>query len=123
MKHLALLLVAVMAGCGGISPAAPSGDPREDHVLAENDRFAAILHVNVRGELTDHVYTVTASDGNGTCPAAGWYNAGVAYYWRPNLLERDLAYGTALAAHEVCHAVSFAHDAKHATCIQSLVGQ
>lgn len=82
----------------------PSGDPREQHVLDETARFASMLGVNVRGVLTDYVYNVRCTDGT-MCPAAGWYADGRAYYWRPNLLKRDADYGTALAAHESCHAL------------------
>jgi len=83
----------------------PSGDPREQHVLDETTRFAGLLGVSVRGVLTDHVYNVRCSDGT-MCPAAGWYADGRAYYWRPNLLKHDADFGTALAAHEVCHATN-----------------
>ncbi len=100
-------ILALLISCGGTTIVAPDGDPREQHVLDETARFAGILHVNIRGALTDHVYEVRCSDGT-MCPAAGWYEGGTAYYWRPNLLERDLAYGTALAAHETCHALH--HD-------------
>ena len=94
----------------------PSGDPREQHVLDETARFAAILGVNVRGVLTDHVYNVRCSDGS-MCPAAGWYADGKAYYWLPAILSHDDAYGTALAAHEVAH--SLFHDESEADACAS----
>lgn len=124
MRRVRLVACALVAlcGCGGITPTAPSGDPREEHVLAETVRFATTLHVRVSGVLTDDIFWTTASDGSGDkVPAAGWYEHGTAYYWRPHLLKQDLAYGTALAAHEVCHAISFQHDAAHANCVRGLL--
>lgn len=116
-------LVAALAlatlSCGSRWTAVGPSDPREEHVLAETARFAAVLGVRIRGVVTEDIYAVKGSDGE-PVPAAGWYESGVAYYWRPELLRRDLDFGTALAAHEVCHAISRRHDDKHAECVRRL---
>ena len=102
------LALALAVGCGSVPTGPDSGDPREAHVVAETARFAAALRVEVRGVVTDEVYMVPASvpsyQGQ-KVPAAGWYKDGVARYYRPVILERSLGYGTALAAHEVAHAL------------------
>ena len=102
---LAVLVLTV--GCD--TPTGPdSGDPREAHVLSETDRFAGMLGVRVKAVVTDEVYSVLASNPKypgEKVPAAGWYNNGLIKYWRPVILERSMDYGTALAAHETCHAL------------------
>lgn len=113
MRALPLLLV--LLAC---APTAPT-DPKEGHVLAETGRFAALLRVDVHAEVTDRVHTVTCMDGT-RCPAAGWYQDGRIEYYRPVILERDMAYGTALAAHEVCHAISIQHDPRHQACVDRM---
>lgn len=118
-------LLVVLAGCQRLWPTvAPSADPREVHVLAETARFAAALKVSVTGRITEHVLLVNASvpryPGE-KVPAAGWYHEGVAYYFRPAILAGDLAYGTALAAHETCHATTRSEVVAN-QCAQRLIG-
>lgn len=121
MRRLAVAAALMAAACGGewTFPTAES-DPREAHVLAETAHFAARLRVHVRGVVTDEVYVVIGTRGE-PVPAAGWYSRGVAYYWRRELLRRDRAWGTALAAHEVCHARFFDHGPAHSACVEELL--
>ena len=125
LRYVALALLMTLPACAARRPHSnapsvpPSSDPREQHVLDETARFAAILGVNVRGVLTDHVYNVRCSDGT-ICPAAGWYADGRVYFWRPAILSHDDAYGTALAAHEVAHSL-FHDDAEADTCANNLL--
>lgn len=110
MRRLAVVLAGVLTAACGVERTLPTAGsyPREAHVLAQTAHFASRLHVNVRGVVTDEVYVVRGTNGE-PVPAAGWYSRGVAYYWRRELLRRDEAFGTALAAHEVCHARFFDH--------------
>jgi hypothetical protein len=125
----AILLTVALGGCGGGSPfervtGTPSGDPREDHVVAETARFAGMLGVRVRGVVTDVTYLVPAQAPRypgERVPAAGWYAHGVAYYYRPVVLTRDAAYLTRLAAHETCHALHRSEEGANA-CAAGLVG-
>ena len=114
-------LVLTLCGCEGAwSPTEASADPREEHVLSETERFAVVLGVRVEGRLTDDVYKCATEDGTPTV-AAGWYDRGVAWYYRPNLKAKDLSYGTELAAHEVCHAIEPTHNARHKACMAQLL--
>ena len=104
---LLLILVATF-GCGAVPTGPDSGDPREAHILAETARFAAALRVSVRGVVTDQAYLVPAPKPLFTgekVPAAGWYDDGIAYYYRPVVLRLTLESVSALAAHETCHAL------------------
>ena len=127
LRYAALALLVTLSGCATRRPhsnapsVSPSGDPREQHVLDETARFASILGVNVRGVITTHVYPVRQSDGT-MGPAAGWYADGKAYYYRPKILSRDEAYGSALAAHECCHALHHG-EAEADTCAATLLAQ
>ena len=118
---VAVALALTLYGCGEAwSPTASSTDPREQHVLGETARFAVLLSVHVEGRLTDDVYSCTAPNGTPTV-AAGWYSRGVAWYYRPYLLTKDLTYGTELAAHEVCHALEPVHNERHEACMKQLM--
>jgi hypothetical protein len=107
-------------------PTSPAANEQEFWVLSENNRFAKQLNVRVEGKLTDYVYVVKA--GTGGCPAeppidciaAGFYVSGTAYYYKPWIDDHDFSYGTAIAAHEVCHAKFYNHDAQHAACVKAL---
>lgn len=118
MKRFSLALL-FMVGCGGAwSPVSPSSGP-EEFILGETTRFATKLRVKVRGELTDTVYSVMY---NGVpTPAAGWYDRGVAYYYRPYIAKQTNETCSAIAAHEVCHAVEYFHNEKHEACIQEVM--
>ena len=106
---LALAVLCWHCGSGITGVTGPSsGDPREEHVIAETARFASLLGVNVRGVVTDQEYLVPALHPlypGEKVPAAGWYKDGEAYYWRPEVLRRTLAQGSALAAHETAHSL------------------
>ena len=115
------LVCTFFVSCNSASPVEPSNvDPREAWVLSETTRVAALLHVKVKGEVTNELYTVQCPNSPERCFAAGWYVGGVAYYWRHNLLQQDMTYGTGLAIHEVCHAKAYFHDAKHEACMASV---
>lgn len=108
-----LILAAVMlAGCASHRVATVTAvHPNEQHVIAETQRFAALLGVHVRAVITTTVYMVPASRPNypgEKVPAAGWYKDGRVMFYRPVIRERDQDYGTRLAAHECCHALH--HD-------------
>lgn len=122
-KLLVCLLNCILAACQAGSPTGVQPEnPLEVHIIAENNRFANLLHVNVKGVLTDEIYNVPSSDGKEIVPAAGWYKNGTAYYWRPFVVKQTLDYGTRLAAHEVCHAKEKEHNAVHAACVNMLLG-
>jgi len=125
---LALLLFAALLtlmACGGGVPTGPdSGDPREAHIVSETARFASMLHVSVRGIVTDERYMVPAgmpTYPGEKVPAAGWYKDGVARYYRPVVLERTLEGGSGLAAHESCHAIHDDEDGAN-KCAAVLLG-
>lgn len=118
-RRVVAILALLVASC--VSPLAPT-TPQEEHVLAETARFAEKLGKNVVGVLTDEVYSPGTWENGTPQIAAGWYNAGKAYYYRPYLNTKDLAYGTQLAAHEVCHAKEWHHGPAHEACVQMLLG-
>lgn len=98
---------------------------KEYHALAEAQRFAGLLGVKVRAVMTTSVYMVPASrpDYPGEkVPAGGWYGNGSIKFWRPVILERGLDYGTALAAHEVCH-VKHHSEQSADTCAAELMAR
>ena len=97
----------------------PSGTEQERIVVDSTYEFASRLSVKVVPVLTDDAYMTTCADGS-PCQAAGWYVSGKAYYYRPWLITQSVDYARAVAAHEVCHAMSMNHDKKHDDCIRSL---
>jgi hypothetical protein len=99
----------------------PTDDPYEQHILAETARFAKLLNVRVTAEVVDDVYMVTSSDGLSKVPAAGWYDGGKIKYWRIVVRERGFEYGTALAAHEVCHSQTLGHNSVLDACVRGLL--
>lgn len=128
---LAALLGALLAGCGtgiGWNLVSPSSEI-EAAVLEATSRHAATLGLNVRGQITDE-----------RCgEAAGWYDRGVAYFYRPYLAtqatlgdepcsdpEGRCERVGGLAAHEVCHAAqqrasrAYSHDVYHWCCMKNL---
>jgi len=123
-NFLLVVALALLVGCGSVPTGPDSGDPREDHILAETARFASMLRVKVRGVVTDEVYlvppSVPAYPGE-LVPAAGWYRDGVARYYRRQVLKQSLEYGSALAAHEVAHAL-FHDEAGASGCASMLLG-
>ena len=118
--------VLVLLGCSEDWITGSTGDPKEENVLRANDACARVLGVDVRGRVTDEVYLVSASVPNypgEKVPAAGWYSHGVASYWRPAVRDRSMAWGRAIAAHEVSHALDLtegpSHDAIAERCASS----
>jgi len=119
-----VLAVGVFAGCATRRMhTSPVAHPNEVHVLAETQRFAEMLGVHVVGVITTQPYMVPAInpryDGE-KVPAAGRYVGGRIEYYRPVIQERNQEYGTALAAHEVCHALS-SNEVNADTCASRLM--
>ncbi len=126
MRRLAVLAASLAVGCGGFKyeTAGPTSEV-EGALLSLTDSYAAALGVNVRGE-------IATNRSGGQDDAAGWYLAGVAYYYRPDVEQFvtlvdgqcpaaprcELASG--VAAHEVCHAKFRDHDTKHWCCMVKL---
>ena len=121
---VALLLVTI--GCGTLNRGLVDPDDEIEALLvSETARHAATLGVRVEGQLVS------------TCPYTegrlGWYEGGIAYYYRP-LVEKQVVVArgdrcpdyprceaaTNIAAHEVCHAKYRAHDLAHWTCNNTL---
>jgi hypothetical protein len=115
-----VIACSILAIVGCETPTDPSsGDPKEEHILSETQRFAGILNIRVRAVVTNEIYMVMASDGSGKVPAAGWYNDGVIKYYRPVVIERSMEYGSQLAAHETCH-VLFSSEKAADDCARTL---
>lgn len=115
-----LLVIALIPGCGHSQWA--TTDPTTESellLISETARFAKLQGVDVVGEITETPYIVPAgqqgcpADHAGGCYAAGWLQSGVAYYYRPIIKDTSPADCTNIAAHEVAHAISPYHDAKH----------
>lgn len=123
----ACALLVLMTGCGFKYEVAGASSDVESALLAYTDTYAAKLGVTVRGEIaTNRTASQEAND------AAGWYAAGIAYYYRPAVAEFvtlidgqcpaaprcELASG--VAAHETCHALFPQHDIAHWCCQKKL---
>lgn len=102
--------------------AADSYSAVEMALVDHTARFADQLGVRVKGVITDKMHAGLAQSN----PTA-WYDAGIAYYYRPNV-ERYVRLvptpgcetAVNVAAHEVCHAKYRAHDLAHWTCNNTL---
>jgi hypothetical protein len=116
-----LLGSALFSAACGHSPTAPSS-PQGDFVLAETSRFATLLHVKVKGELTEKKYEVTGDlcPPGKVCLASGWYVGGTAFYYQPHIITYEFPLLTDIAAHETCHAIEPGHNALHKACIRSV---
>jgi hypothetical protein len=128
MRRGIVLLVVGSLGCSNFSyhVTGPSSEV-ESALLSYTDEYAARLGVSVRGEIATNRTGAQEQDD-----AAGWYSAGIAYYYRPavdqyvTLVDGDcpaaprceLASG--VAAHEVCHAKELGHDTRHWCCMKKL---
>lgn len=131
MKLLRLSLVALLGAplfnCGFKYETTGASSDVEGALLSYTDTFAKKLGVSVRGEIaTNRMPSQEAND------AAGWYAAGIAYYYRPAVAESvtlidgrcpaaprcELASG--LAAHEVAHARYPGHTMDHWCCMVNL---
>jgi hypothetical protein len=111
---------ALLTGCAAAYPTEASDgfSPVEMALVDQTARWAGQLGVRVRGEITNRMHPGLASVN----PTA-WYEAGVAYYYRPNVerlvrLVPTPGCETAanVAAHEVAHAIYYAHDISHWCC-------
>jgi len=87
-------------------------------LVDDTARWAAQLGVSVRGVVTSRMHVRLAYLN----PTA-WYEAGVAYYYRPNVARYVRLVPTPgcetaanVAAHEVAHALFHDHDANHWCC-------
>jgi hypothetical protein len=123
MKRFSPLPLLLLASCG--LPTTPTLEVEtevEAKLLSETSRFAQLLYVNVRGEITDREHPGGA--------AAGWLEGGVAYYnraqvakWISLLPEAGKEAASNVAAHEVCHTQSRNHDLLHWNCSFSVGAQ
>jgi hypothetical protein len=128
VRRLAALAAVCCVGCEVVrAPTVPtSGTPQEELVLRETARFAGVLAVKARGELTELVYRLPAGsfgcpqDRAEGCLASGWWDPPVAYYYRPHVVTWDLALVTDVAAHETCHAIERGHNPLHLACCSKL---
>lgn len=121
----AIVLALVLSGCGFKYKPTDSSNVLEDALISETARAAGVLNVRVHGEITN-----TISKGQqiaGQPDPTGWYQAGVAWYYRPRIeptVSIDPAPGkeTArnVAGHEVCHAISYFHDMAHWKCMTNV---
>lgn len=98
----------------------PSGSLQEAFILGECKRFAAQLRLDVGCSLSDTFWLVDPATG---AYAAGWYNQGTAYFYQPWVQQQeDFSKLSYVAAHEVCHAKNYHHNATHEECIQYALG-
>lgn len=122
----ALALVgALVVGCSFKYQPTGASSEVEGVLLKETARSAGALSVNVHGEITETISKGQQAPGQND--PVGWYQAGVAWYYRPQVaryvsLEPEAGHETArnVAGHEVCHAVSFFHDLKHWECMNGV---
>ncbi len=120
MRAAAVALLALTsAGCGFKWDVVSPTDAVEGELLSETARFAGVLGVNVHGVITDEL-----SKAQKLNEPVGFYDGGVAYYYRPNV-EKYVGPGkvlsaTDVAAHEVCHANHYLHDHAHWACSASI---
>jgi len=115
---------ALLAGCAAAYPTEPDEafSAVEMALVDHTARFAGQLGVNVRGEITIKMHPGLAS-----LNPTGWYEAGVAYYYRPNV-ERYVCLvptpggqtASNVAAHEVAHAIYYPHDISHWCCTKHM---
>jgi len=119
------LLVLALAGCGFHWSVVGPADEKEYLLISETARYAGLVGVRVTGEIVDKLSPAQADAQlkTGVTPA-GWYDQGVAYYYRPQIRENmsiELEAGketvSNVAAHEVCHAISYKHDLAHWNCM------
>lgn len=118
-------LALVLAACAGLPTVDPVGE-NEAFVVAEAARYAGELGLRVRGEITTE--TRWFKPGEAGCPssppigcyAAGYYDAGVAYFYRPWVARQERPALSEVACHEVCHAAPGAylgHTAEWRACM------
>lgn len=112
---LSTVLLFSLTACGSQWDPVSATGVNELHILAETSRFAGLMGVKVRGEITDTPYLY------GGQVATGWYQGGVAYYYRPHVEKLNnngfAETTTNVACHEVCHAKNPHHDLAHWECM------
>ena len=115
-----VILLTALCGCGAVAPTVDPATELEMLLIAETSRFAGMMGVQVRGEITDQHYTGIGPSG--PWEATGWYQAGVAYYNRGMVaktvsidVEPYKETASNVACHEVAHALEPQHDIKHWT--------
>ena len=127
---LAAIFAVLLPGCGTnfeYKTTGPSSEI-ESALLSYTDLYAGRLGVKVTGKISEN--RPSSLEGVG---ALGWYEAGVAYYYRPAVAVQvslagepcpdpdgrcELASG--IAAHEVCHHDWRDHDMHHWCCMVKL---
>lgn len=129
MKRL-IPFVLLFAGCGFRYEPTSANGVVEETLLAETARAAGVLNVRVHGEITDTISkgrVEQANQAGGAGLPTGWYQAGVAWYYRPRVavtvsIDPTPGRETArnVAGHEVCHAISYFHDLTHWNCMNSV---
>ena len=122
---LAFVIAVLLGACGFAYEPTSATTAVELMLLSETARHAATLGAKVRGEITE-----TISTGQIPCVGpwpTGWYQAGVAWYYRPMVgkyvsIEPEAGHETAtnVSAHECCHVVSPFHDVVHWRCSASI---
>lgn len=129
MKRI-IPFIVLLAGCNFRYEPTAANSVLEEALLSETARAAGALNVRVHGEITDtispaQIEQVNQAGGKGT--PTGWYQAGVAWYYRPRIeptvsIDPTPGKETArnIAGHEVCHAISFFHDTAHWNCMNSV---
>jgi len=122
-----LMTSCVLSGCGFKYLPTEASDPIEEELLKKTALFAGVKNLQVHGEITE-----TITDSQKVEGLVGWYDKGVAWYWRPAIMKYVSLSGELcpeaprcelavnIAAHEVCHAVSAQHDPQHWECSASL---
>lgn len=119
-RFSASTLGLALAACGAAYNIVTPSSPEESFILGETTRLATKLQVKVTGAVTDTRYPTILPDGTPSY-AAGWYDRGTCYYYRPWVVKQEPAALTFVAAHEVCHAKEFLHGAKHDACVEGLL--
>lgn len=121
---MTLALVACARDQGPTDPSAvvPATTEREVYILNETSKYAGLLDVKVVGVISTYQYKVECQGIQGACNAFGWYNRGVAYYWREAVNDEQYSTQTLtfVAQHEVCHAVDITHGSRHQACVEGL---
>lgn len=114
-----LALGLALAACAAKSGVEPSSLV-ESALIAETARYAGVMGVRGRGEITDH-----ANEDQKKHEVVGWWSGGVAWYYRPNV-ERFIGVVPGdcpeaprcevpanVAVHELAHSVHPQHDWRH----------
>lgn len=129
MRPSTAALTLTLIACNVRIPTLDASTANEHYILEETARFAEKLHKpEIKGAIVKYTLVVPAgtqgcpADAPNGCTAAGWYDPPVAYYWQEfvNREENTPLTLSTLAAHEVCHSVSPAHDQLHQNCMLNM---